>query len=145
MATTYRRLLAIGRSRSVTHEEGTAFGLDPWMRLRRWLLLGSPGGSFYAGERELTAENLAAVRERLALDGERVVAEIATISEAGRAPKQDPALAALALATTHPDLATRRAAYAALPRVARTGTHLFRFAAFAQATRGWGRGLRRAV
>jgi 60 kDa SS-A/Ro ribonucleoprotein len=41
--------------------------------------------------------------------------------------------------------ATRNVAFAALRRVARTGTHLFQFAEAVQAMRGWGRGLRRAV
>ena len=41
--------------------------------------------------------------------------------------------------------ATRQAALAALPQVARTGTHLFQFAAFVEGFRGWGRSLRRAV
>ena len=36
-------------------------------------------------------------------------------------------------------------ALAALPRVARTGTHLFQFATYVEQFRGWGRGLRRAV
>jgi 60 kDa SS-A/Ro ribonucleoprotein len=40
---------------------------------------------------------------------------------------------------------TRRAAFAALPTVARIGTHLFHFAAYMQGLRGWGRGARRAV
>jgi 60 kDa SS-A/Ro ribonucleoprotein len=144
-ATMLTNLVKLTGRETVTHEGGRAFALDPWARLRRFLVLGSEGGTFYVGERELTAENLAAVRACLELDGARVVEEIVAVSEAGRAPKQDPALAALAMATTHPDLAVRRAAYAALPRVARTGTHLFRFAAYAQATRGWGRGLRKAV
>jgi 60 kDa SS-A/Ro ribonucleoprotein len=40
---------------------------------------------------------------------------------------------------------TRKAALAALPQVARIGTHLFTFANYVQAFRGWGRGLRDAV
>jgi hypothetical protein len=43
------------------------------------------------------------------------------------------------------DAATRRAALAALPQVARTGTHLFHFLGYVEAFRGWGTGLRRAV
>ena len=43
------------------------------------------------------------------------------------------------------DEATRRAALEALPRVARTSTHLFQFATFVEGFRGWGRALRRAV
>src|SRR3954451_12627684 len=55
------------------------------------------------------------------------------------------ALYALALAAGVGDVETRRAALEALPRVARTGTHLFQFALFVDGFRGWGRSLRRAV
>jgi 60 kDa SS-A/Ro ribonucleoprotein len=43
------------------------------------------------------------------------------------------------------DEATRAAALEALPRVARTGTHLFHWLQYVRAFRGWGRGVRRAV
>ena len=43
------------------------------------------------------------------------------------------------------DADTRRTALDALPRVARTASHLFQFAAFVDGFRGWGRSLRRAV
>jgi 60 kDa SS-A/Ro ribonucleoprotein len=39
----------------------------------------------------------------------------------------------------------RRAAYAALPKVCRIGTHLYHFVDFADKLGGWGRGMRRAV
>jgi 60 kDa SS-A/Ro ribonucleoprotein len=81
----------------------------------------------------------------IAVDGLRVVQTIAEISEGGRAPKNDPALFALALAAAKGDESTRKAALAALPRVARTGTHLMHFAAFVDGQRGWGRGLRNAI
>jgi 60 kDa SS-A/Ro ribonucleoprotein len=51
----------------------------------------------------------------------------------------------LAMAAGLGDPATCRAAFAALPRVARIGTHLLHFPAFVEGFRGWGRGLRRAV
>ena len=137
MVALYASALADTRTKqTLTHEGGHAFALDPWARLRRWLILGSDGGTFYVGPRELTAENAAAAERCLELDGERVVAEIVAISEAGRAPKPEPALFALALAAASADEATRRAALAALPRVARTGTHLFHFATYVQALRG---------
>jgi 60 kDa SS-A/Ro ribonucleoprotein len=123
---------------------GYAFAIDDWTRLDRFLILGSEGGSYYAGERELTRENAAAVLRAIQSDGERVVARIAEISTGGRAPKNEPALFALALAASAEDLATRRAALVALPKIARTGTHLFQFAELVQSTRGWGRALRRA-
>jgi 60 kDa SS-A/Ro ribonucleoprotein len=124
---------------------GFAWAVDHWARLRRFLVLGSEGGSYYASEWKLTRENALAVERCLAEDGERTVAEIVRISEAGRAPKNDPALFALAMAAGADDERTRKASLDALPRVARTGTHLFRFMQFVEGFRGWGRALRRAV
>ena len=124
---------------------GYVFAVDDWTRLDRFLVLGSEGGSYYATPRALTRENAEAVLRCIAADGRRAVATIVAISEAGRAPKQDPAIFALALAAGAEADTTRRAALAALPRVCRTGTHLFGFAEAIAATRGWGRGLRRAV
>lgn len=124
---------------------GYSYPVDDWARLRRFLVLGSEGGSYYAGERELSRENAEAVARCLAADGPRAVAEIAAVSVAGRAPKHEPALFALALAATAHDIETRRAALRALPQVARTGTHLLHFAAYVEGMRGWGRGLRRTV
>ena len=124
---------------------GHSYPTDDWARLDRFLVLGSESGSYYAGERALTRDNAQAVQRAIAADGSRAVARIVAISEAGRAPRNDPALLALALACSAKDLETRRSALAVLPRVARTGTHLFQFAELAQGMRGWGRGLRRAV
>jgi 60 kDa SS-A/Ro ribonucleoprotein len=124
---------------------GASFALDHWARLERFLILGSEKGSYYASERRLTIENAVCVQACLNADGVRAVDVIVAVSQDGRAPKNDPAIFALALATTSADLATRNAAYAALPRVCRTGTHLFQFADAANALRGWGRGLRRAI
>lgn len=124
---------------------GFAWEVDDWGRLRRFLILGSEGGSDYASEWPLTRENAQAVERCIREDGCRAVAEIARVSEAGRAPKNDPALFALAMAAGLGDEATRRAALEALPRVARTGTHLFGFVTFVDQFRGWGRSLRRAV
>ncbi len=124
---------------------GFAWQVDDWARLRRFLILGSESGSYYASEWALTRENADGVERCLREDGPRAVAEIALISEEGRAPKNDPALFALAMAAGLGDERTRRAALEVLPRVARTGTHLFAFATFVEQFRGWGRSLRRAV
>jgi 60 kDa SS-A/Ro ribonucleoprotein len=124
---------------------GHAWAVDVWTRLRRFLVLGSEGGSYYASEWTLTRENAKAVEDAVRTDGLRAVAEIVTVSREGRAPKNDPALYALALAAGVGDDETRKAALTALPQVARTGTHLFQFAAFVDGFRGWGRSLRRAV
>lgn len=124
---------------------GHAYPVDDWVRLDRFLVLGTEGGSYYAGERELTRDNAEAVRRCIAEDGQRTVARVRETSTAGRAPRNDPAIFALAMAAKLGDEATRRAAFAALPDVARTASHLFQFADALQAFGGWGRATTRAV
>ena len=124
---------------------GHAWTVDVWTRLRRFLILGSEGGSYYASQSALTRQNARAVEQAVREDGLRAVDEIVRVSREGRAPKNGPALYALALAAGVGDEATRKAALAALPQVVRTGTHLFLFASFVEGFRGWGRSLRRAV
>jgi 60 kDa SS-A/Ro ribonucleoprotein len=135
----------LGSAQVANSAGGYAWAVDDWTRLRRFLILGSEGGSYYASERTLSAENASGVLRCIEADGARVVREVVQISASGRAPKNDPALFVLALATAGGDEATRKAAFDALPQVARTGTHLMHFAAYVEASRGWGRGLRRAV
>jgi 60 kDa SS-A/Ro ribonucleoprotein len=124
---------------------GFAWAVDDWTRLRRFLILGSEGGSYYAREQSLTRENAQAVERCLTENGARSLAEIVRISDEGRAPKNDPAVFALAMAAGAGDEPTRKAALEALTQVCRTGTHLFQFATFVEAFRGWGRSLRRGV
>ena len=139
------RLVRRRDGEAINSAGGRSFPVDDWTRLRRFLVLGTEGGSFYAGEATLTRENAGAVQRCLTADGARTVAEIVAVSAEGRAPKNDPAVFALAMAAGAADDATRKAALDALPKVCRTGTHLFRFAMFVEGFRGWGRGLRRAV
>lgn len=134
-----------GRNQVANSAGGFTFALDDWGRLDRFLILGCEGSTYYASERELSIENAQAVLRCIEADGPRAVARIVEISVAGRAPKQNPAIFALALATAAGSEAGRAAALAALPKVCRTGTHLFQFAKEVNELRGWGRGLRRAV
>src|SRR4051812_34970830 len=117
---------------------GYSFVLDDWKRLDRFLVLRSEGGTYYVSERALTEQNADVVKRCLAADAARTIKQIVTISEGGRAPKNDPAIFALALASAHAPVAARGAVWAALPKVCRTGTHLFQFVAAANELRGWG-------
>ena len=121
---------------------GHVFAVDKWKRLERFLILGCESGTYYASERKLTVENAGCVRDCLAEDASRTVKTIVEVSASGRAPKNDPAIFALALAAGSGHI---RSAEEALPKVCRTGTHLFQFAQAVESFRGWGRGLRRAV
>lgn len=124
---------------------GYVYAVDKWTLLDRFLILGSEGGTYYVKEQELTARNAKNVIECIKEDGPRVVARIINISDAGRAPKNTPALFALALATWKGDTLTRQHAYLALPKVARTGYHLLMWAAYCDNLRGTGSGWQRAV
>lgn len=124
---------------------GYYYPVDDFAKLERFLILGTESGTYYANPVDLTKENAEIVSKLLVSDGPRVVEKIVEISKNGRAPKNDPALLALALAASAEDLATRREALSVLSQVARTGTHLLMFASYVNCFRGWGRGLRRAV
>ena len=123
---------------------GYVFPVDDFTRLRRFLVLGSEGGTYYAAERPLTIDNANAVRRCLDTDGNRVVDEALRASQ-GAAPRVGPPLFVLAMAASFGNDDTRRYALSVLPQAARTGSHLFRFVSYADTMRGWGKGLRQAV
>lgn len=124
---------------------GHYYAIDAWQRLDRFLILGTESGTYYVNAPALTKENAHVVIDLLKTDGLKVVERIVEISKSGRAPKNDPAILALALAAASDDIETRKAALAALPKVARTGTHVLQFAEIINSLRGWGRGLRKGV
>jgi 60 kDa SS-A/Ro ribonucleoprotein len=125
---------------------GYVFAIDDWVRLDRFLVLGSDAPTYYQSARALTRENAKVVLDCLIADAARAIARIVEISVSGRAPKQDPAIFALALATLDEKPETRALAYAAVPKVCRTASHLFQFVATAKALgKGFGRGMKRTV
>lgn len=127
------------------HAGGYVFEVGPWKQLDRFLILGQVGPTYYATEREVVKENADVIRRCVEEDGVRVVRRIVEISDAGRAPKNDPAIFALAIAAGADKPETRQAALAALPKVCRIGTHLFHFASDIGGFRRWGRSLRTAI
>lgn len=121
------------------------FPVDAFVRLERFLILGSSGGSYYASERTLTRDSAQAVDECLGLDPLRTMKLIVEISQWGRAPKQSPGLLALAIACAHPNAQVRALALPALPLVCRTASTFMELIETVTKLRGWGSGLRRAV
>lgn len=124
---------------------GYTFKVSDETRVHRFLTLGVDGGTYYVSEPDLTKDNaqviLAAARDR----GTWLVEKIVEISVAGRAPRQNPAIFALAAVSGLSDDEGRKAALDALPKVCRTGYHLYLFSRYVEQFRGWGRGLRRAI
>ena len=141
------------------------FALDKWAVLDRFLVLGTAGGSYYASERHLRMEHLFNLLACLDEDGPRTVRRIADISRSGRAPRNLPAVAALALAAsvglrqpgtgwnvssdrtgdTPVRAGVRSLALAALTDVCRIPTDLFAWTGWVRRLRGWGPALSKSV
>jgi 60 kDa SS-A/Ro ribonucleoprotein len=137
--------MLIGTPQVQNNAGGHVYQVSKWEQLRRFLILGSEGGTYYAGESTLSLENAKNVVECIREDGRRAVAEIVAVSKEGRAPKNDPAIFALALVCSTGDEAAKGSAYTAITQVCRTGTHIFQFCDQVNKLRGWSRGLRRGV
>jgi 60 kDa SS-A/Ro ribonucleoprotein len=125
--------------RTQVRNSGGAFSweVDDWARLDRFLILGVEGGKYYITEQDLVKQNHGAIVRCIKADGVHAVNRIVEISDAGRAPTNDPAIFALALAVTHGDAQAKAHAFANLNKVCRIGTHLFHFAEYVNAMRGW--------
>ena len=128
---------------------GFTWKVDDLKRLRRFLCLGSEGGTYYYGEKELGKENAQCILRLVSTGrGAEVVKEIVQYSVEGRAAKQDPIIFALALCARSDDVETKRAAYEAVSKVCRIPTHLFSFVEFCEGLSvgsGWGRAHRNAI
>jgi 60 kDa SS-A/Ro ribonucleoprotein len=125
---------------------GFVFAVSDAQRFLRFLILGTEGGTFYATEARQTKLETDFVRDFATLEGASALELILDVARYNRAPKVEPTLVALAaVAKLSVDAATRKAAWDALPEVARTGTHLLHFLEFVQMFGGWGRLTRAGV
>ncbi len=138
-----------GKSQVENSAGGFVFEVDDFTRLDRFLILGNDGGSYYASQQTLTIENAECVIRCVQANPKRTVDRIVEISVEKRAPKNDPAIFALALCASpqfnKDETGGVKYALSKLNDVCRTGTHLFQFAENVKHLRGWGRGLRKAI
>jgi 60 kDa SS-A/Ro ribonucleoprotein len=123
------------------------FELGPWDYLDRVLLCGTEEGTYYVQERVLTLDALAHVRQCLALDAQRTIDRAVEFSVSGRSAKNDWPLTVLALAVAGGVAPMAKIAWEALPKVARTWSHVYTFEALLRAFgyRKWGRAHRQAL
>lgn len=124
---------------------GASYTVDLWQRFMRFLVIGTETGTYYVSERKHTLDNIKVVKDAIAADHRRAVDMLTEVSQAGRAPKNDYAIYALAVAASTGSVMGQAYALNVLPFVCRTGTHLFQFVAFIDTMRGWGPALRKAV
>lgn len=112
---------------------GFSFKVSPIDKLMRFLILGSEGGTYYIGERDLTKQNLDNLRHLTQTDPKTVIAKVAEVSREGRAYRNDAAIFVLAYVMTHGSDDAKVAARDATNTIVRTATHLFQFESFLKA------------
>ena len=118
---------------------GYVFPVNEDAQFRRFLTIGTTGGTYYVGESKLTEDNARFVAGYIERHGVKAVEEIVNVSTSALAPKNSQALFALAVAMNSSDNATKQAAKSAVNKVARTSTHLFEFAQYLKNNGGLGR------
>jgi 60 kDa SS-A/Ro ribonucleoprotein len=124
---------------------GYVFEVSNEAKFQRFLLLGTTGGTFYAGERELTEEATKFLISQIKANGLTVLATTDRFVKEKRILKLDTALYILALAVTHGDSVTKQAGYDYITQWCNTGTHLMQFVSMVNDLRGWSAGLRKGV
>lgn len=134
-----------GRTMIANEAGGFTFEVTPSEMFRRFLILGTESGTYYASEQKLTLDAVTNVIAYIKSNSAEALNTVADVIFKRRAPKSDPAIFALALIATYADKERQRQLYEYLPDLLTTGTHLFQFVDAVNGMRGWGRGLRRAV
>lgn len=135
----------VGHNMAQNNAGGYTFVVDKWTQLRRFLILGTESGSYYATPQAMTIKATDNLLNCISEDGIRVVNTCIEISDGGLAKKNDSAILVMALCGSYGDKDTKSYALRSLKRVCRTSTHLIQFTDYIQNFRGWGRGLRNAV
>ncbi|KAJ3226063.1 60 kDa SS-A/Ro ribonucleoprotein [Clydaea vesicula] len=125
----------IGKKQVKNSAGGYCFQVTPLQRIRRWLILGSAGGTYYASEKQLTATNAKFVVDIFTetdMDMALKVIELAVdVSVNNLAAKNDTAIFALSLAIVFSkSLEVRKSAWDAIKKVCRIPTHLFALVEF---------------
>ena len=112
---------------------GFSFTVTPMDQLRRFLILGSEGGTYYVGESDLTKRNLDNIKNLIANDPNAVIDLTTTISLEGRSYRNDAALLVLALVMTFGTDKAKAYARTKVNLIARTATHIFQYMKFLKA------------
>lgn len=120
---------------------GFVFEVSDETRLRRFLILGTDGGTYYVGQKKLTKDNIAFVIDMIKRNEEMVTSTVVEISESGRAYRNSVAIFVVAALFRY----GKEKSSSVMAAIVRTSTHLFEFAEYVQLLGGWSRSTRRAV
>jgi len=119
---------------------GYVYQIDIWNMLNRFLILGTESSGYYVNAATKFERSNDNIDKCLKADGLKTVQIAVNVSHEGRAVKNDQAIFVLARASMSLELSVRKAAFEAVPKVCRIGTHLYQFVAFRKYLEGgWGR------
>lgn len=118
---------------------GYVFTVNKWVALKRFLVLGTEGGTYYTTERKHTLRAVAQVQAAIDEDAQRVFDTVKELLVRRLVPRRDACVFALALLV-------KKAGAWARPAVElmQTGTDALHLAAAVNDLRGWGPTVRRA-
>lgn len=135
-----------GKDMVQNSDGGFVFKIEPIERIKRFLVLGSAGGTYYASEKKLTIQNANSIIDLIkSQNGKDVVPLILNYVEQNRIPKRNTAFFTLALCSSFGDKDIKKQSYDAISKICFTGTDLFTYCQYIQDLRGWSRGLRTGV
>lgn len=130
-----------GKKQVKNNAGGYVYSIDNFSQLRRFLILGNQGGSYYCSEQKMTLENAKCIQDCAANNLQKTLDIIVSIAMGNIAPKKDPSIFALAvLMIDHANEARKH-----VNTICKTATDLFHFVDYCNQLRGWGKGLRNAV
>eukprot|EP00121_Abeoforma_whisleri_P016624 Awhi_evm1s15245 len=136
---------------SLNNGGGYSYTVSPIESLKRFLILGCEGGTYYVAQDALTLQNARLV-EKLVVEmnmGFEVVSTAVEYNVNNKAPKNEPSLFVLALCARLGSPETKKAPFESIAKVCRIPTHLFTFVCYCQEInpqgKGWGRAMRRAI
>lgn len=123
-----------------------AFKHEDFDTMKRFVMIGTEGGTYYASEKTVTVETATATRRAVQNRHRDVVDYLVEVTTQGRVYKLDAALFTFAMTCSVGTDDERSYAMAKIPVVLRTGTQLFKFLQYVKTFRGiGGSGLQRAV
>lgn len=124
---------------------GYVYQVSPKSRLERFLILGTDGGSYYVGEKDLTQQNVDFIIDLIKTDPQLVLDTVYDVSTNGRSYRNSAAIFVLALVLNHGSDDIKAKASSLAPQIARTATMVYELANYIDKLGGWGRAKRRAV
>lgn len=118
---------------------GYVFAIDCFTQLKRYLILGSEGGTYYASEKKLTLDNFDTLKTCIKKDFDRTISLIEEVVINNLAPKPDPVIFAWCYIIKNGTLEQKQRASLLANKILSMSTKMFHAADAINDMGGWGR------